>query len=452
MGHNSISIKKQDLVNQKTTAGIRKVTFAHKASAGQTAIDLTAMTTPPEFLSAGFVQATAVEIASAQLLFFHKNFLLISSARGVLQEYLTYTIASNTSIVFQPGFTTLEGEIFVGIIDGVTRAGYIGVDAVPIIATGVVAANSAAPFNVGKAFRGNFNPTQQVGDVIVYVDGQAQLRNAGNALAAPGSDGNYQELVLADGSAIQVQLNTVEPVDRSVLVVSSGLSILRPDGSIIQELQNVKGQLDQVIAVLSAVSGQPTSYFQAAPNNVDLMAFGNTVGSLDALAARINVSNNWAVAQQLPGLSVVLGGVNTVLSHDANGTWLFGSGINNQLNVETTGGTGSATNITRFGRAYGATSIQVNLNATATIDVGVGGGMVLIVDNINAGCALVLCSYSNQCKIVAQTAPSIFNEGNLAGKIGLTYAHSTHFMSINNQYNVAPNYESFSIIVLGSQL
>lgn len=279
-GTGSKSLRKADLINQSTPAvGFKKLVFAHKASAGETQLDLTALVTPTELSTVGFVQPTAAEFASAEISLFFKNVKLTSSARGELIPYLSYYPVSNTVIRFTDSFgSALANEIFVGTIDPVCRTGFIGVDAQSINVTGTLAANTDT-FTIGKAFRVNYNPNQQVGDIEVFVDGQQQYRNVGNAAASPTVDGNFQEIDVGSGNGLQIKFNEVMDYDRAVYVRSSGWAVVQPDGSILQEIQKQQGQLDKIIAVLADVSGQPSSYFQSAPNNIDLAAFGTTVAS-----------------------------------------------------------------------------------------------------------------------------------------------------------------------------
>ena len=302
IGKSSLSIRKADLQNQKVGASFTKITFAHKGAAGETGIDLTFLNTPSTEMP-GFVQPSVAQLSEAKLKFFRKNLTLISSARGVLMDYVSYDVQSSTFIKFTESFgTALDGEIFIGVIDSVPRNGLVGVDTLPILSTGTLAATTT-DYNVGNSFRVNANPNFQIGDIAVYLDGVLQFRNTANATAAPGADGNYQEVDAGGGSGTIVRFNQADPSNtRSVIVLNTGHAIIRPDGSLLDVLEATQGQVDKLVEVLSDVSGQPESYFQAAPNNVNLKAFGDRVFALESNRARIDTDNTWTAAQSLIGV------------------------------------------------------------------------------------------------------------------------------------------------------
>jgi hypothetical protein len=278
-GSGSLSLRKVDLEGSKPIAiAFKKLIFANKATSGDTGITLTSLVAPTEMSSVGFVQPTADELTSAQILFFRKNLKLISSSRGELMDFLSYTIASNTRINFN-GFTADPNEIFVGVIDHQPTTGLEVVDASPLIATGILTAG-LQNFNTGSAFEVNKYPTTQVGNVIVYVDGVQQFRNTGNAVAYPSADGNYQEIDNGSGLGSVIRFNNTALYSRNILVVSNGLLVNRPSSSRDQALESLAGQVDKMIPDLAVVAGFPTTKYQAAPNNVDIKTFGDNVDRL----------------------------------------------------------------------------------------------------------------------------------------------------------------------------
>lgn len=96
-GTGTTSLRKSDLPNQKIPAtGFKKTVFAHRASVGEIGINLSSLTSPTQLLALGFVQPSASELASADLLFFRNNLRLISSARGALIDFMSYTVNSRT--------------------------------------------------------------------------------------------------------------------------------------------------------------------------------------------------------------------------------------------------------------------------------------------------------------------------------------------------------------------
>jgi hypothetical protein len=300
-GTGSLSLKKTDLSSDRTSGTYRKVQFAHKAAGGETGINLAAMTLPSSEMP-GFVQPTQAELAACQLLFNQRNLTLTSSVRGTLIPFMSYVVGSSTQINFTDSFgTALPGEVFVGVIDGTNRDGVSGAAASSIVATGTLLAG-ASDFNVGAPFVTNLYPTQQIGAVLVYLDGQLMMRNSGNATAAPSADGNYQEVSSGGGYSNLIRFNIVDNLnDRAVTVVSNGSMVEQPSGSIKATVETLAGQQDAVIQTVAALAGVPTSNFYAAPNNVDMLSFGNSVLALNQSAALKNVSNTFTQPQNIPG-------------------------------------------------------------------------------------------------------------------------------------------------------
>lgn len=300
-GTGSLSLRKSDLLSDRTSGTYRKVQFAHKAAGGETGINLAAMTLPSSEMP-GFVQPTQAELAACQLLFNQRNLTLTSSVRGTLIPFMSYVVGSSTQINFTDSFgTALPGEVFVGVIDGTNRDGVSGAAASSIVATGTLLAG-ASDFNVGTPFVTNLYPTQQIGAVLVYLDGQLMMRNSGNAAASLTADGNYQEVSSGSGYSNLIRFNVVDNLnDRAVTVVSNGSMVEQPSGSIKATVETLAGQQDAVIQTVAALAGVPTSNFYAAPNNVDMLTFGNSVLALNQNAALKNVSNTFTAPQNIPG-------------------------------------------------------------------------------------------------------------------------------------------------------
>lgn len=265
----AISLRKVDLQTEKAFAiGAKRIVFATLATLGDTGINLNSLTTPSSAMPQ-FVQATTTDLNAAQLLYNKNNFTLISSIGRTLVAYKDYLIASNTQINFV-GFTASAGEIFMGIIEA-PKSGLSVVDAQPIVLTGILAAGVTS-FVTG-AYPLNMFPTQQVGAVMVFLNGQQQFRNTGNSSTV--LDGNYYET----GSTIE--FNAVSTVARSVLVSSTGLLVNNPDNSQVAVINTMSGILDVVSADLAQVTGNSVSRYQGSPNYPDLTAFGSRVTSLE---------------------------------------------------------------------------------------------------------------------------------------------------------------------------
>lgn len=271
----SLSIKKSDLQNQKTTAsGFRPLYFHHKATAGETGVNLLSLTSASEMASVP--NPTQAELVSASLLFYKKNLSLISSVRGFLIQGLSYEVASSSQINFI-GFTALANEIFTGVIQNAQMAGtrVVGSGITPV--TGTLLANST-DFPVGTPFKAGKNANSKVGAVAVYLDGVLQNRNTGN-LASP-ADGNYYEYDPGSGDSSLIKFNSSTGSDRKVTVIYLDGMAERPDGSMMASIESIQGQVNAMIPVLADASGQPQSYFRVAPTQQDLKTFGDTVTKL----------------------------------------------------------------------------------------------------------------------------------------------------------------------------
>jgi len=275
-GKSAISLAKEDLINQKNPAvGFKKVVFAHQAQAGESGINLAALSVPSSYSSAGFVQADYEEIVRASLLFYRKNLTLISTSRGVLLDYDSYTVSSNTQITFSDSFgESLEDEIFIGIIDPVVKTGNLIADAEFILETGTLDADQT-DIPIGKSFSTNLNPTKQMGAVMVIVGGITQFRNVGNATAAPTADGNYEEVDNGAGRSTLIRMNESSTSDRVYHVVSTATTVIRPDGSMMDELEKQNGVIDKLVETTAVLAGVPETDFQASPTQPQLKQFGD---------------------------------------------------------------------------------------------------------------------------------------------------------------------------------
>jgi hypothetical protein len=272
-GRNTLSLRKKDVMQQKQAgAAYKRLVFAHKATLGDTGINLTALVQPTEMATLGFVNPGTAELLAAKMLFYKKNLTVVSSAKGVLIQDLSYTVPTNERIAFQ-GFTAEADEIFTCVLESSVRDGLQVVDAISISATGDLAIGDT-DFNVGTPFEVGKNITTQMGAVLVFRDGVLQARNTSNGT----SGGNYQEIDAGGGLGSIIRFNDA-PVSEasSIIVVSNGMVAERPTGSIMAVVESLAGQMDQVIPTVAALAGQPKTNFQGAPNNVDLKNFGDTV-------------------------------------------------------------------------------------------------------------------------------------------------------------------------------
>jgi len=225
---------------------------------------------------------SAAELAGAKLLFHKKNLTLRSSVKGVILQ-TEYIIPDNNTIRFI-GFTAEDGEIFEMVLDPVVTNGLRTVDASVLVATGTLDAGDTE-FNVGTPFRVGEYPNEQLGAILVHVDGVLQNRNVGNAAASPTAAGNYEEKHSGGGIGTIIEFNNAFGTDVEIQVTSNGLLVDRPDDSRDAVIHSMSATLDQVVEDLASVAGNPESRYQAAPTQPDLKAFGNRVFELEQIIA-----------------------------------------------------------------------------------------------------------------------------------------------------------------------
>lgn len=422
-GNNTLSIRKKDLANQKSIAvGFKRTVFAHKASAGETGISIGNLVTPTELSGMGFTQPSFSEIASGQMKAFRNNVRIVSSSKGLLMDYMSYIIKSATEIEWV-GFTADQNEIFVVEIDHNARTGMRVVDAAPLVATGVLAAGSQ-DFSVGMPFNINKYPSMQVGAVTVYEDGVQVYRNTGNATAAPGADGNYQEVDAGNGYGTLIRFNTVEAFDRNITVLSTGLLVEKPNESQLAEIEAVQGQVDRLVETVAVLAGVPETDFQAAPSQIQLKQFGDRVLAMEQNRARIDLPNTWTAVQALLGRTdgnpVPTGaiGEQIVVLNDASlrslgntqntyldvpaaswtlqpGIWMMVVSAVLQIDVVTGGGAGDGLMGFMTIRTAGNAFISETLVTTANLNLqrGFGSAPVVAMVNISTPTSYKLSGY-----------------------------------------------------------
>ena len=274
IGKGSSSFRKKDVMEQKSIAlGFKKIRWAHKATAGDTGINMNALVQPSEMATYGFTNPTATAIAGANLFTYRSNLKLVSSLRGLLVDQLSYVVNSSTQISFID-FTAEDGEIFTGWIDDSPTTSLSVVDGNQIVASGILLAGQT-DFNIGTPIEINKNPASQMGAVMVFADRGLQYRKVGNITSG---DGDYIEVPVAGGLGSLIRFNA-SGSDRFITVVSNGVVAERPDGSMLAAIERVAGQVDAMVPTLAAVAGVPQTNFQTAPNDIDLKQFGDTVVS-----------------------------------------------------------------------------------------------------------------------------------------------------------------------------
>ena len=308
IGRGTKSIRKQDVAEQKSVSlSFKKIVFAHKANAGETGINVTSLSAPSEMTSNGFANPAVSTITRVNIYQHRNNVKIVSSLSGLLMPYLSYTINSSTYIAFN-GFTAAQDEIFTVYLDEVPTTSLSVVDGDPIIASGTLLAGQT-DFNIGMPIEINKYPSQQIGAVMVYVDRGLQYRKVGNVT---GGDGDYIEVPVAGGLGSLIRFDA-SLVDRFVTVVSNGVVAERPDGSMTAMIENVQGQIDQIVPTVAALAGVPETNFQISPNSVDLKQFGDSVIDLqsDVLGLQSNIQNHESRISVLEALPQPIVGTST---------------------------------------------------------------------------------------------------------------------------------------------
>lgn len=330
IGKGSSSFRKKDVMEQKSIAlGFKKIRWAHKATVGDTGINMNALVQPSEMAAYGFTNPTATAIAGANLFTYRSNLKLVSSLRGLLVDQLSYVVNSSTQISFID-FTAEDGEIFTGWIDDSPTTSLSVVDGNQIVASGILLAGQT-DFNIGTPIEINKNPASQMGAIMVFADRGLQYRKVGNITSG---DGDYIEVPVPGGLGSLIRFNA-SASDRYITVVSNGVVAERPDGSMMAVIERVQGQVDAMVPTLAAVAGVPETTFQTAPNNIDLKQFGETVGSqgdrITALENAFDTKKGMALTlvqssvQTLPVTEVVLNPATIERNNASEVTWNAGT-------------------------------------------------------------------------------------------------------------------------------
>lgn len=292
-GKRSISIRKQRLSSERAMAvgAVKILPFAHESVAGgESEIDLSSLVLPSGITTPN---PSTIDFERAKLLFNKDALILISDSKGRLIREVDYNITSNLKITFTDTFgTTVPTERFFGYINPVVSSETLVADVNPVVESGELGAG-LTEINLGKSFKVNANSATQIGEVAVYIDGQLFLRNVGNATAAPAADGNYEEVDSGDGTSVQIKLNNSDPAPRGYVVISTALSTVRPDASIMTEVERQAGVIDALVEHVALLAGIPESNLgQATPTQPQLKTFSERVvaleGEVDALEVEVD--------------------------------------------------------------------------------------------------------------------------------------------------------------------
>lgn len=267
--------KKDSKTDRNPATGFKKLVFAHKfASAGLTDIDLTALSTPSEMSSLGFVNPSSGSLLGAELRQNRSVLRLFSSTKGELRDYLKYVVISN-SLIRLTTITSDLNEIIVGEITPVSVSGFPIVDGRAIVTTGTLGVG-ITDFVVSEYFEVNKYSSQQVGDVIVMRNGVVQMRNVGNN---PSGEGNYYEVAPTSGylsNTIRFNIAPVSSAD-NIIVVSNGLVVEKPRAGLSQQVETLQATVDILVEDAALGFGNPTSRYQGQAAVPDLRMFSGRV-------------------------------------------------------------------------------------------------------------------------------------------------------------------------------
>lgn len=108
-GKSTLSYRKSKQNSARDLAVVRDLKMAHKATLGDTSIDLANLSVPAEL--SPFTNPSSGDILDANLRANKASIIVLSSVRGMLVENLSYKVVTNALITLE-GFTAADGEIF----------------------------------------------------------------------------------------------------------------------------------------------------------------------------------------------------------------------------------------------------------------------------------------------------------------------------------------------------
>jgi hypothetical protein len=274
-GKNSLSFRRtKSSTSDSSTVINQDYKFAHESVAGgETFIDIDALVTPTS-INTGITNPMGGQLAGINLKNNSNSIVIISSANGTLQQGSWQVSSSGRRINL--AYTTEPNEVFtVQIRTSQATANVVDADAFAITGT-LLAGDTDIP--LGQVFTLNANEAEQIGEIVLSIDGVEQLRNVNNATANPLADGNYEEVDAGNNQTNLLRLNESYPLDVAYSVKANGLIVnAQPNNSFTQQLESLGGQIDQMIPTLADLAGVDETDFQSSPNNVDLKAFADKV-------------------------------------------------------------------------------------------------------------------------------------------------------------------------------
>jgi hypothetical protein len=314
--------------------GFKDVQFMHKASLGDTGLDLTRLVLPTD--SGSFVNPAPSEITSIGSTNLKTKLSIYNGSGSRLALGVSYEIIG-TRIVFK-GFTALENEIFYGTIRDIKRTGASFLDGKQNIVTGFLVPGEVF-FNVGFSFKVNHNSDNRVGAISVKRQRQQSYRNSGNSSTV--LDGDFYEVV-AGNSQYGTMIKFNNPgvtlpggLYELIEVKNNDLFVDKENDSLRSELETQQGTVLRVASIVSDIQNIPVSEILSAnPNIVQLKQFGDFVISL---LQRIEVLESYkeecvllkdVKADGTPGGTFTSGAwrdrdLNTIEKSDPGVTWVL---------------------------------------------------------------------------------------------------------------------------------
>lgn len=268
----SISLSKKDLTKSRIPpVASRNVVFYHQATAGQTVINLTALTMPSEMPTQ--VQITSDELSGAKLATNKKNLELTSSANGVLIQGLHYLVVDGYTIQLIGPYTTVGaelGEIFVGKIVNAPVSDLTVISARDIVKT-TTAAVGQSIVNLGNEYQVGANPLENVGAVRIWINGVMALRGIDYLELDPDAAGF--------GSTIQL-INTPTSVPWQIVAEFGIRSVTDQDA--LGTIESLSGAVKKIANDLADVAGTSSAdYLNANPSEIERRTFGDIVLDLN---------------------------------------------------------------------------------------------------------------------------------------------------------------------------
>lgn len=271
IGKNALHVGKKEVATLKAQPLLSKnLMFAHKATLGQTVIDLTNLSTPSEMLANGFVQASTSDILAARLGSTRARLKLVSSLRGALIDYFDYNLPSSSTIVMSDELE--ENEVIVGRFE--SNSDLIPVSGERVVKTYTLGIGQTT-LNLGQEYKVGRFIDQNVGAITVFAGGFQVYRNTLNS--DTNLDKQYYEVDSGNGYGTLLEFN-VPPISFPIEVtVDFGYRSIS-DSNALGTLESLQGSMIKIATDLANLGGTSLSdYLSANPSEIERRTFGDQV-------------------------------------------------------------------------------------------------------------------------------------------------------------------------------